>query len=126
MKNFKKLAVVTLMLVAMVFTLCSCGSSNADGTYVIESMGDTNIADLLKTYKDMGLGDMTAEKLSKIVISGDDITISADGEKDQKGTVKVDGTTIKITIDGETVEGTLKDGKLTMSEGGMTMTYKKK
>ena len=126
MKKAKRIVVAALMMVCMVFALCSCGNANADGTYVIESMNGQNIDTILEQYKSLGVGDITAEQISKIVISGSNITVSSYGESDSTGTVEVSGSTLKMTVDGDTQEATLSDGKLTMSAGGTTLVYKKK
>ena len=45
-----------------------------------------------------------------------------------KGTYKVDGDKITFTVEGEseTMEATVKDGDIVMSQEGVSVTYKKK
>ena len=126
MKKAKRIVAAALMMVVMVFALCSCGGANADGTYVIESMNGQEISTILEQYKSLGMGDLSAEDLSKIVISGNKLTITSYQEADQTGTVEVSGDTLKLTVDGDTQEATLSGDKLTMSASGITMVYKKK
>ena len=126
MKKMKKLIVAVMMMAAMAFVLCSCGGGNADGTYVPETVNGQDVATLLEAYKATGQGEMTAEQISKVVISGKNITISAMESIEQSGTCEVSGNTIKITIGGQTKECDFTDGKITMSEGGQTIVYKKK
>lgn len=126
MKKMKKLIVAVMMMAAMAFVLCSCGGSNADGTYVPETVNGQDVATVLEAYKATGQGEMTAEQISKIVISGKNITISAMESIEQSGTCEVSGDKIKITIGGQTKECDFTGGKITMSEGGQTIIYKKK
>ena len=126
MKTAKKLVLAALMVAVMAFALCACGSQNADGTYVIESLNGQSVQTVIDSYKEMGLGDMTAEQLTKLVISGENCTLSAYQSDDKTGTVKVDGEKITITIDGKDEVGTLKDGTLTITESGISMVMKKK
>lgn len=125
MRKCKKTIFAAILVVVMLFTLCSCGN-DADGTYVVESMGGRSVSELIEEYKSMGITDLTAEKVSKIVIDGDKFVLSAYGGPDITGTVAVSDDIIKVTIDGDTTEGTLKNGKLTFSSGGVTAVYKKK
>ena len=71
---------------------------------------------------------MTAEQLSKVVISGNNITISVYQQNDVTGTFEVDGEQLIITTSEGKVDSssaTIKDGVITVSSGGMSMTYKK-
>ena len=95
MKKMKKLIVAVMMMAAMAFVLCSCGGSNADGTYVPETVNGQDVATVLEAYKATGQGEMTAEQISKIVISGKNITISAMESIEQSGTCEVSGDKIQ-------------------------------
>ena len=131
MKSAKKLVVAVCMMVAMVAVLCSCGKSN-DGTYVISNMMGMDVQSLLDLYAGMGGDDAsvpkTAEDLMTLEIKGNSFTMSSkmEDEQNQSGTCEINGETIKLTVDGETIEGTIKDGVITLTEDGSSMEFKKK
>ena len=130
MKSAKKIVVAVCMMVAMVAVLCSCGSKGADGTYVVESMMGMNVQQLLDLYAGMGGDDASvpksAEDLASVKISGNNFTMKIKGEDDVTGTCEINGDKVKLTVDGETAEGTLKDGVLSFDMDGANMTFKKK
>ncbi len=127
MKRAAKFMAAMLMLVTMAFSLVACGGSDAAGTYVITEMAGVSVDALIQQYKEAGLGDVNAENLSKLVLGSDGtFTITAQGESDTKGTYTQSGSTLKLTVDGDTAEGTLSDGVLSISMGGVAMKYKKK
>ena len=131
MKSAKKIVVAVCMMVTMVAVLCSCGKGN-DGTYVIDSMMGMNVQQLLDLYAGMGGDDASvpksAEDLMVLEIKGNSFTMSSkmDAEQSQAGTCEISGETIKLTVDGDTIEGTIKDGTVTISEDGQDMVFKKK
>ena len=125
MKTVKKGVLAALFIAVMAFALCACGSKNVDGTYVVTKMAGTDITAALEMAKAAG-NEMTAEQLSKVVISGSSITISAYQEEDRTGTIKVDGDNITCTFGSATVTGTIVDKTLTLSESGVDLVYEKK
>ena len=126
MKRAAKFMAAVLMLVTMAFSLVACGGSDATGTYIITEMAGVSVDSLIQQYKEAGLGEVKAEDLSKLILSSDGtFTITAQGESDSKGTYTASGSTVKLTVDGDTAEGTLSDGVLSINMGGIAMKYKK-
>ena len=129
MKSAKKIVVAVAMMAAMVAVLCSCGGGN-DGTYVVQNMMGMDVQQLLDLYSSMGGDDATvpksAEDLATLKISGKSFTMKVSGQDDVTGDCEISGETIKLTAQGETMEGTIKDGVITVDEGGTSMTFKKK
>ncbi len=127
MKRTAKFFAAVLMLVTMAFGLVACGGSDVTGTYVVSEMAGVSVDALIEQYKEAGLGDVSAESLSKIVLNSDgSFVITAQGEGDTKGTYTSSGDSVKLTVDGDTAEGTIKDGVLSVNMGGVSMKYKKK
>ena len=87
MKKTKKIVVAVLMMAMMVFALCSCGK-NADGTYVISNLNGQSIDDLLTMYKEQLGQEMSAEEVGKLVISGENVTMSINEMGEKSGTEK--------------------------------------
>ena len=132
MKSAKKIMVAVCMMAAMMVVLCSCGGANNDGVYVVQSLGGMDIQQLLDMYSGMG-GDAenvpkSAEDIMTLEIKGSNFTLNSkmDSSQNQSGTCEISGETIKLTINGETASGTIKDGVVTITEGGTSMTFKKK
>ena len=66
-----------------------------------------------------------------LTVDGDKFTLemSAFGESDStEGTIKFKGDKVEMTAEGDTIEGTYskKDKSITISEEGLSMTFKKK
>ena len=77
MKRVKKLVLAALMVAMMAIAMVGCGSQNYDGTYIVDTYGGSPVSEMLDKVNaaDSSLN-MTAEQLSKVVISGNNITIS--------------------------------------------------
>lgn len=108
-KIVKVLSAMALVLVLGV-TLVACGG--VTGTYECEIsvMGST-----VTTTLELKDGDecvMTAN------IGG----ISSE----EKGTYKIDGDKITLTIDGDSLEGTIANNEIVITQDGVKMTFKKK
>ena len=127
MKRTAKFFAAVLMLVTMAFGLVACGGSDVSGTYVITEMAGVSVDELIKQYKDAGLGDVSAEALSTLTLNSDGtFKITAQNEADENGTYTQSGDTLKLTVDGDTAEATVKDGVVSINMGGVAMKYKKK
>ncbi len=130
MKSAKKIMVAVCMMAAMMVVLCSCGGSNNDGTYVVQSMMGMDVQQLLDMYASAGGDDQsvpkTAEDLATLKIDGKSFTMKINGQQDYTGDCEISGETIKLTIQGDTASGTIKDGVITIEVEGSSMTFKKK
>ena len=128
------IAVAVIAIAAAATLLCMkfFGKGGNDGKYVVESMMGMDVQSLLDLYAGMG-GDSedvpkSAEDLMSLEIDGNKFTMSSkmDESMEMKGECKIDGEKIELTADGVTITGTIKDGKITIEEGGTTMVFKKK
>ena len=123
MKNAKKIVLAALMVAAMAFALCACGSKNVDGTYVVYEVNGSGVDEALEGAKEAGM-ELTAEQLCSFKLSGGNVTVSLMG-MEKTGTYEVDGTTLKITLEGQTANATIEDGVITFNNNGQTMKCKK-
>ena len=122
-----KRIITTLLMIATLMILCvGCGKGSKDvsGTYKITSIGGKSVADLQKQYDDAGMDVKIADMFKMELKSDGTFTMEYSGET-QSGTYKVDGEKISMTIDGDTEEGTIKDGKITLGSGDDAMEFSK-
>ncbi len=121
-----KRIITTLLMIATLMILCvGCGKSkDVSGTYKISSIGGQSVADLQKQYDDAGMDVKIADMFKLELKSDGTFTMEYAGES-ESGTYKVDGEKISMTIDGDTQEGTIKDGKITLGEGDDSMVFSK-
>ncbi|MBR4513962.1 MAG: hypothetical protein IKO61_03660 [Lachnospiraceae bacterium] len=140
-KSGKKTGIIIAIIVVAVIAIAAAatllcmkffGKGGNDGKYVVESMMGMDVQSLLDLYAGMG-GDSenvpkSAEDLMSLEIDGNKFTMSSkmDESMEMKGECKIDGEKIELTADGVTITGTIKDGKITIEEGGTTMVFKKK
>jgi len=104
----KRIICLSLCL-AMCFILCACGGS---GSGIVGKWADVNDDENVMEFKSNG-----------------DLIIYEDGEKEDTGSYKIDGDSITLTIDGETIpcDFEIKGNKLTFSMEGMTfLTHERK
>lgn len=110
MKKIMKVLSAMALVVALGVTLVACGG--VKGTYECEIsvMGSTVTTTL--ELKD-----------------GDEFVMTANMggvSSEQKGTYKVDGEKITLTVDGEAMEGTIANNEIVLTQDGVKMTFKKK
>jgi len=124
MKKATKLVLTALMVATMAFALCACGK-NIDGTYVVSEYNGQSVDDAIAQMQEQGM-EITADQLGTCTLSnGKDATLSMMGES-KTGTYELSGENLTMTIDNETKTLTYKDDAITYSEGGISMTMKKK
>lgn len=122
----KRILTAVLMLATLMILCVGCGKGkDVSGTYKLDSMGGTSVADLQKMYDEAGMNVDVASMFTVELKSDKTFTIKYDTES-QSGTYSVDGESIALTIDNETENGTLKDGVLTIGSGNEQMVFKKK
>ena len=129
MKNAKKI-VVAMMLVVMMLSVTACGGGNkVAGAYSFESMTEgstTYTAQQLKDlYSQMGQ-EIDIDSMFSLEMKSDNTFTMKTDDDSQSGTYTVDGDTVAMTAENETINATYSDGTLTISEDGMTMVFKKK
>ena len=137
MKRIVALALV-LVLVAAAFASCG-GSANAEGTYVVKSIGGQTLEEAVKAQMG-GLGDsvdLDAYLKMMGIESLDDymtLELKADGtatisivmQDAQEGTWKQDGNNVTITIDDEPQVFTLDGNELKASLDDQEYIFVKK
>ena len=121
MKKFKTMAVVCAAALAASLAFTGCGKSDA-GRYDLYSMsadGETiTMKDMEEMYKQMDEKvpemylELNEDGTGKLVMGEDD-------------TEKIEWKDGVITADGEDVEYTIEDGKLTMEADGAEMVFEK-
>ena len=122
-----KRIITTILMIATLMILCvGCGKGkDVSGTNKLKSLAGMSVADLQKQYDDMGI-DIKVEDMMVIELKSDDtFTMKSDSDS-QSGTYKLDGEKISLTINGDTEEGTLKSGTLTIGSGNEEMVFEKK
>lgn len=129
-KNFwTKMVSLVLVLVCVVGLAACGGGGDVSGTYKLHSMEMAGMSldyeQLVATY---AAGDEENFAIN-LVLNADgtyklDMEAIVPGSK-VEGTWKVDGSTLTLTTDGYNEEATIKGGVITLSESGMSMTFKK-
>lgn len=121
------IAIMTSVVMAMV---AGCGGAAADpaknfvGSWQIAGMtedGEAMAAEDLATLAEMGM-EIT------LTFSDDGKFTLAMGDEELAGTWEAkDATNVALSVEGESVQGTLADGKLTLDQGeGSTLTFEKR
>lgn len=125
-KRFNKIISLALVLIC-VFALAACGGgSGAEGTYTFKTMSMQGMTfDIEQLAETLG-EEADQLKISLVLNSDGSLKLEADAlEMSGEGTWKASGSTVTMTIDGEEMTATLKDGEITMSAEGITLTFKK-
>ncbi|GEM_PF-2629523 len=130
MKISKRL-VAAVMLVALMFTMTACGGSKnkVTGTYSFESIteGDqTYTAQQLKDLYAASGQEINIDSMFSLEMKSDKTFTLKSDDKTTTGTYTVDGDKVAMTAENTTINATYSDGKLTLSDDGMTMVFKKK
>lgn len=121
MKKIKSLAVVCAAVLAASLALTGCGKSDAGhyDLYSITQDGETmTMKEMEDMYKEM---DMDAPEMY-LELNEDGTGKLVMGEDDTQEIEWKDGV---ISADGEDVEYTIEDGKLTMEDDGSEMVFEK-
>ena len=141
MKRIVSLTLVVLMIAAL---FVGCGSNGPEGTWKVKTIDGekySEYVDAMVSLFTAFAGDelkMSESEIKSLFEKAGSFTLKADGtaesidldeetmtETTKTGTWKLDGEKITITIDGSAIEGTLKDGKITVEEDGHTMVLEK-
>ena len=126
-KNMKKAIAIVLLAVMILGLLAACGGGNNGekkllGTYKLYMLADMTI----KEYAD--LFEVSVEEAEKIMTlelkSGGKAVFTSDGESETVDW-KVDGEKLVLSAEGETLEGTIKDGIITLDFDGEGIQLKK-
>ena len=129
MKKFIAALCAALVAAVISVTLAACGGGGVAGTYKLASMSmaispgeDPVVLEVGDEY----MGEILSEDFYTLELKDDNtftmhINVGS-GEtsfsQEQDGTWELDGNKLSLTAEGETVEGTLEDGTITMTMGG--------
>ena len=119
-----KKIIATIFMITTLMILCVGCGKDVSGTYKISSFGGQSVADLQKTYDEMGINQNIADMMTIELKSDGTFTMKLDTET-ENGTYEVDGEKISLTVDGDTQEGTIKGDTLTIGSGNDEMVFKK-
>ena len=113
--TMKKFITICLAAIMMTSLLTACGGkSNANvGTYKVESLGGKTVEE----YKEATGEDLSDQFQLELKKDGKG-SVTVQGEENEI-TWELDGEKLSLTADGDTLEATLKDGKVTMELGGI-------
>ena len=121
-------ALTVFMMLGLVLTLAACSSSSLSGRYVIVNILDdpegTTFAEMKQDYDEIN------EKITDyfyIEFQKDGrFTLVLFGHEEAQGVYLLDGKTLTLTSGGESVQATLKGGKITYDyETGAKLIFKK-
>jgi len=121
----KRIIAMTLVVVMVAALFVGCGSNGVEGTYKLKKV---NGVDLEEFAKLMG-GDGEIPEISMTLKSDGSVVAKGDlddlSDEESTGTWKQEGDKIIITLNGEAQEFDYKDGTLTMSASGFSVTFEK-
>ena len=121
----KRIIAMTLVVVMVAALFVGCGSNGVEGTYKLKKV---NGVDLEEFAKLMG-GDEEIPEISMTLKSDGSVVAKGDlddlSDEESTGTWKQEGDKIIITLDGKAQEFDYKDGTLTMSASGFSVTFEK-
>ncbi|MBQ9609443.1 MAG: DUF4923 family protein [Lachnospiraceae bacterium] len=119
-----KKIIATIFMITTLMILCVGCGKDVSGTYKLSSLAGQSVADLQKTYDEMGVNINVADMITIELKSDGTFTMKMDTES-ESGTYTVDGEKISLTIDNETENGTIKGDTLTIGSGSEEMVFKK-
>ena len=121
----KKRMMLLLAMILTVLTLAACGGSKTSpvvGTWKATTVSVSGVSvDVDEYLKQSGNEDV---KMEMVLEKDNTMSINIAGQSGE-GTWKLDGSTLTLTIDGDSLDTTYEDGKITMDLSGVSMTLEK-
>lgn len=121
----KKRMMLLLAMILTIFALAGCGgekTSPAVGTWKATTVSVSGVSvDVDEYLKQSGNEDV---KMEMVLNKDNSMSIDMAGQTGE-GTWKLDGSTLTLTIDGDSLDTTYEDGKITMDLSGVSMTLEK-
>lgn len=133
MKKFSlKKAICLVLALTCVLCLAACGGGNGNGdvagTYKFKTLEMQGMSlDMDALIKQSGM-DANSVKMELVLDKdgGFELNVDALGEgMHEKGTYKLSGEKLTMTVDGSDLKASLKDGVITIEEDGIKMTFAK-
>ena len=124
LRHAPKFLVCLLLASMMLMMLAGCGA-NADGTYKLYKISEGGKEYSLEDFKEQYGMDLTS--MFELEIKGTSCSGTIMGEKMEGGTAKVNGSTITITFEGDSLDCgyDAKEGTITMTFDGESAVLKK-
>ncbi len=121
----KKRMMLLLAMILTVLTLAACGGSKISpvvGNWKATTVSVSGVSvDVDEYLKQSGNEDV---KMEMVLEKDNTMSINMAGQPGE-GTWKLDGSTLTLTIDGDSLDTTYEDGKITMDLSGVSMTLEK-
>ena len=121
----KKRMMLLLAMILTVLTLAACGGSKISpvvGNWKATTVSVSGVSvDVDEYLKQSGNEDV---KMEMVLEKDNTMSINMAGQTGD-GTWKLDGSTLTLTIDGDSLDTTYEDGKITMDLSGVSMTLEK-
>ena len=121
----KKRMMLLLAMILTVLTLAACGGSEISpvvGNWKATTVSVSGVSvDVDEYLKQSGNEDV---KMEMVLEKDNTMSINMAGQTGE-GTWKLDGSTLTLTIDGDSLDTTYEDGKITMDLSGVSMTLEK-
>lgn len=121
----KKQMMLLLAMILTVLTLAACGGSKTSpvvGNWKATTVSVSGVSvDVDEYLKQSGNEDV---KMEMVLEKDNTMSINMAGQTGE-GTWKLDGSTLTLTIDGDSLDTTYEDGKITMDLSGVSMTLEK-
>ncbi len=125
----KMLSLALVFVCVIGLAACGGGDSSAAGSYKLQTIEMSGVSmDLEQLATASGV---SADEMTIILDLKEDGNFSLDmsalesADMSMSGTWEGSGSSVKLTVEGETINCTLEDGVLTMAEEGVSMTFKK-
>ena len=114
-----------LAMILTVLTLAACGGSKISpvvGNWKATTVSVSGVSvDVDEYLKQSGNEDV---KMEMVLEKDNTMSINMAGQTGD-GTWKLDGSTLTLTIDGDSLDTTYENGKITMDLSGVSMTLEK-
>lgn len=119
MKKSIIITAVVILLAISLIVLAGCGGK-LSGKYELVSVKAQGVEMAGDGLKTAGMDGMYIE-----FVDGSKFKMTMMGET-AEGTYELEGKTLKMTVDGDTAEATIDGKKITMDQEGVSMTFEKK
>ena len=121
----KKRMMLLLAMILTVLTLAACGGSKISpvvGNWKATTVSVSGVSvDVDEYLKQSGNEDV---KMEMVLEKDNTMSINMAGQTGE-GTWKLAGSTLTLSIDGDSLDTTYEDGKITMDLSGVSMTLEK-
>ena len=134
-KKKNKALITTIIIVAVIGLLVGAFfilkpyifSSSPVGTYVVKSLDGEDVQETIEMYKEYGYDVNSAEDFMAVELKDGGKCVWKELGRSYEGEWKQDGDKITLTMEGQSIQGTLKGKELSLSNSsGSTAVFVKK